>query len=123
MIYNCYWNGCGSAVRPAYINEDTIKNNPNLAVWRGLKHGKMYDAGAWMAELITSNDEDSFVFIVTNEQKPSFDKWVEKYALEELIFFQDKKAWVNENYPGSEPRLWMTIFCGKNHIMRSKSDE
>lgn len=132
MIYTCYWE---SMREPISRNKDTIGYSYEAAMKYSILSVKGYEPGFvlgtipeyttihradLMRPLLDSN-KDSFLFIVTNLQLQSWKYWVRKHKMEKYIA-KTIGPLVNENYPGSEPRLNIFVLAGLEHIIRKEEN-
>lgn len=125
MIYTMYWSGMqGNFVRTTSYSDALINTGRDYKAayswYLPFKIGAVYPYKTIVRDRIIGNDKDTYVFIVTNDQRTEFKAWIKKEKLEDYIFYESPKALVNENYPGSEPRLWLYVFCGPNNINRKE---
>jgi len=125
MIYTMYWSGMqGNFQRHRSYTDDFINQDRAYKTaydwYLPFPMDKVYSYKDIVRDRIIGNDKDTHVFIVTDDQRPAFRAWIKKEKLEDYIFYQSPKALVNENYPGSEPRLWLYVFCGPNNINRKE---
>jgi FMN phosphatase YigB (HAD superfamily) len=75
-----------------------------------------------LAEYIKESEEDSFVFILTNQQLPSFNKWLEKYELKDLIV-ADPAAVTNSVHISNGPNLNLRVLVSAKHLWRDMYEE
>jgi hypothetical protein len=125
MIYTMYWSGMqGNLYRPRTLSDAVINGSKDYKAhyrwYLPFSIDKVYSYKDLVRDSILGNDKDTHVFIVTNDQHTGFKEWIKKEKLKDYIFYQSPKALVNENYPGSEPRLWLYVLCGPNNINRKE---
>lgn len=130
MIYNIYWNNLyrHSAFQLGHGFLRSIQTSPeviNLGAYQPYK--KMIDSGIdlaklpqfagaqFLAEAIKESKEDSFVFVLTNIQLPSFDEWIKKFNLSEYIMFRMHRPVTNNPYPDNGRNLTLVVMMGKDH--------
>ncbi len=80
--------------------------------------GKTFDYKKMVAEVIKESTEDSFVFIITNNQMEDFTKWIKENKLEEYGVYRMTQAITNGNHPHNGRNLLLVVFASKQHVWR-----
>lgn len=90
------------------------------------------DNGKWcgknfqvlLAERIKASPKDSFICILTTEQKPDFEKFLKDNELDTCIAYQAKQGITNANYPDRKRRLHLyCLSSGKLNITHTNIKE
>jgi len=110
---------------PAYFANNSYKTGAGYQYIRDLAPfiNKKVNTFKMLADTIKESEEDSFLFIITNTQIPSFDKWVQKYKLEEFITYRMERAITNGNHTHNGRNLLFVAMCSKTHVWRDMFDE
>ena len=130
MIYNIYWTRLGHhsgfTLGSGYLRQ--LQSSPeviNMSAYQPYK--KMVDSGIdlarlpqgngpqFLAEAIKESKEDSFVFILVNQQLPEFDEWIKKFNLSECIMFRMHRPVTNNPYPDNGRNLTLVVMMSKDH--------
>jgi hypothetical protein len=79
--------------------------------------GTSIDGRKFVATFIEESTEDTFIFILThnNGQDTTFNKWVEKYGLEEYIVFTPPTLITNSVHSEAGPNLRLVVMASKDH--------
>lgn len=119
MIYNVHWDS---------MHEQCVR-----AMWRGsfpniskddweAMVGRPYALKDRLIKLMKETKDNSFVFIVTKDQYPSFEEFLDKNELKDLII-KETPFITNVNYPDQGPRLKLMVFQTKDHFQREEASD
>ena len=126
MIYSVTFQALQDAYAvPTYFANASYKIGAAFKYMRDLVPfiNKKVNTFEMLADIIKESEEDSFLFIITNIQIPAFDKWVQKYKLEEFITYRMERAVTNGNHPYNNRNLTLIAMCSKTHVWRDMFDE
>lgn len=104
MIYHVHFAGMHETLRlnPAsYTVDEKIKK----------LHGK--NIQTLLAETIKKRPKDQWIFIVTRDQKATFNKWLADNKLEDAVSFKMDKPIYNGNYMEQSPKLFLYTLQAK----------
>lgn len=127
MIYTGYWNSIATPITTGgygwkTANEFRLDVNHSSSQYVGsfvrstIPNGKLIHRADLIKQLLASN-ENSIVLIITNDQMSGFNEYLENHQLEEYVA-KRVDTLVNENYPGTTPRLNIIVLAGKEHLIR-----
>lgn len=103
-----------SAINPAWI-----QSFPNLAPdWEKMK-GKNFTLLNILLDKIHKEKDNTFIFITTPEQGESFEEFVTKYELKDLIVMQT--PYLTNANTGVPSRLQVTVIQTKDHFQRREA--
>lgn len=121
MIYSVYWaylfeDYNQPAVQRNYV--EAAKVNPQYQPYADLAWldaPMKVNRKQLLAEAIKETDNNSFVFIILNEQMVDFNNWLDKYSLKENEVYRMAQPITNGKYEGR--RLNLIVLMSKKHAM------
>lgn len=107
MIYHIYWSNIRYKTRVLY---DWTKNPPVRDTHLCLPV---------LTSLIRTSKDNSFVFILTNEQLASFDNWIKEKKLDDNEVYRMPRPVTNPNHPSYGRNLTLIVLISTKHFWRT----